>query len=78
VRSRKDSEKESEDKMKNIRMVLLLVALVVLAETGAVMVMLNARPHAPLGLWFWFGCAGVVAPIYALWAYRRYIGGKAD
>ena len=56
--------------MTKVRMIFLIVAVVVLAETGVVMTMVNARRDAPLGFWLWFGGVGVVAPIFALWLYR--------
>lgn len=58
--------------MKHRNKTPLLIAGAVLAEVGTMMVLLNARPHAPLGFWLWFGGIAVLVPSCALWLYRRY------
>ena len=57
--------------MKRTRALLFLVVAAVLAEVGDVIVMLNARPHVPLGFWLWFGGVSVLAPLVPFWLYRR-------
>ena len=55
----------------------LPVVVVMLAEAGTVMVMLNASPHAPLGFWLWFGGVAVLSPVVGYWLYRRMTVSKA-
>ena len=64
--------------MRQTKLITLLAAMVILAEIGVAMVLLNARPQAPLGFWLWFAGIGVLAPLYAVWLYRRCTGRKAD
>ncbi len=42
------------------------------------MVLLNARPNAPLGFWLWFGGIGLLVPLRVFWMYRHPAGRKAD
>ena len=51
--------------------IILPIVGVMLAETGANLVMFNASPHAPLGFWLWFGGIAALAPIAGYGLYRR-------
>ena len=52
---------------------LLIILIVLTQELEAAMVMLNARPHAPLGFYMWFGGLAVLAPFIGFWLYRRLV-----
>ena len=64
---------EKGDTMKTV---ILPVVLVVLAEAGAALVMLNASPHPPPGFWLWFGGITALSPLagYALYRHLSLVG----
>ena len=60
-----------------MKTVTLPVVLVMLAEAGAALVMLNASPHPPPGFWLWFGSIPVLSPFAGYWLYRRLTASQA-
>ncbi len=52
------------------RRLFRIVALALIGEVGIALVLVNARPHAPLGFYLWFGGLAVAFPVYCVWLYR--------
>jgi hypothetical protein len=57
-----------------MRLFILVVLGIVMVEVGCLLVLLDARPNAPLGFWLWFIGLALAAPVYLVWVYRRTIG----
>ena len=52
------------------RRLFRIVVLALIGEAGIAVVLCNARPHAPLGFYLWFGGLAVAFPLYCIWLYQ--------